>query len=554
MKTVLVAQNSSYTHTNAAVRILANMLNGAGHDAIVVETTISERGGVSSLCERLYREKADIYAFSVYIWNRSEQLCAASLIKKLLPSCTVVLGGPEVSYETEDFLYKNPFVDHVIRGEGEKAIVDIADGKCQRGFVDGGIFEGFTDSHEPYFSCGKSYGDTDGKLIYYETSRGCPFSCSYCLSSVKSAGCAVRAKPTELVKSELSMLMRKNVKVIKLVDRTFNYDRKRAYTLFSHMIAESAFLLDEKGCYVGATVHFEICASLLDEKTLTLLEKAPKGLFRFEIGVQTTNPKSLNAIGRADDTEIILKNVDILREKTNIELHLDLICGLPCDTFGDVRESFNAVYGRCDKLQMGFLKLLSGTRMKAEAQKYGMVSLDVPPYTVLCTKDISFEEMMTLRRISDIAEKLSDKESGFETAVAFIVKESVSPFDMYLALSEYLNNKGNISSKRLYAEIFGFACKHLSLTEDKKEELKERLRFDYLMSNQGRPPCEIERGYTDEEAEYLSEMRKKAIHERDREKDDFFIPALEAHLFCFDTENVYIIDRKNRTYFTIKRY
>ncbi len=553
MKTVLVAQNSSYTHTNAAVRILANMLNSSGHDATVIETTVSERGGAAALCERLYREKADIYAFSVYIWNRHEQLCAASLIKKLLPSCTVVLGGPEVSHETEDFIFKNPYIDYVIRGEGEKAIVDIANGKCEKGFVDGGVFEGFVSSHEPYFSCGKSCGDTDGKLIYYETSRGCPFSCSYCLSSVKSGKRGVRAKPAELVMRELSMLMRKNVKVIKLVDRTFNYDKERAYTLFSHMLSDSSELLDEKGRYIGAMVHFEICASLLDQKTLVLLEKAPKGLFRFEIGVQTTNPISLYAIGRADDTEKILENVDILREKTNIEIHLDLICGLPCDTFSDVKASFNAVYGRCDKLQMGFLKLLGGTRMKEEAQKYGMVSLDVPPYTVLCTKDISFEEMMVLQRISDIAEKLSDKESGFGKSVAFMAKESESPFDMYLALSEYLNRKGNISSKRLYAEILEFACGHLSLSGDKKEELKERLRFDYLMSNQGRAPYEIERKYTDDEAEYLAEMRKKAIHERDRERDGFFIPALEAHTFFFDAENVYIIDRKNRTYIKLKR-
>lgn len=553
MKTVLVAQNSSYTHTNAAVRILAHCLEKAGHGTAVVETTTGERGGVISLCERLCKENGDIYAFSVYIWNRSEQLLAAETIKKLIPSCTIVLGGPEVSFEDEDFFENNPYVDYVIRGEGERAIVDIADGKCKKGFVDGGIYDGFCDSEEPYFSHGNDSSDVCGKLVYYETARGCPFSCSYCLSSVKRKGECVRKKPTELVKKELSVLMEKDIKAIKLVDRTFNFDRKRAYDLFSFMIEKSKSNLNEKGVYRGATVHFEICAALLDEETMLLLEKAPKGLFRFEIGVQTTNPKSLEAIGRRNETELILKNVKRLKEKTKTELHLDLICGLPHDTFSDVKKSFNDIYGKCDKLQMGFLKLLPGTALKNEAVNYGMVSISHPPYTVLETDTISYPEMMTLMRISDAAEKFSDAECGFSKAVEYMAEKSPSPFDMYHALSEYLREKGNISSKRMYGEMLSFFKEYTKADEAMCEEMKERLRYDYLMSNQGRPPAETQRIYTEPETEMLLEARKNFIRERSAEREGFFIPALEAHIFSFDCENIYMIERKNRLCVAVKQ-
>lgn len=552
MKTVFVAQNSSYTHTNPAVRILARCLEENGFDTEIVETTTGDRGGAVSLCEKLYEKKGDIYAFSVYIWNRREQILAASLIKKLLPGCTVVFGGPEVSFEDETFLKENPFIDYVIRGEGEEAIVEIANGNCEKGFVDFGIYKKFSSSLEPYFSYPEKYGETCGKLIYYETTRGCPFSCSYCLSSVKKKGECVRSKPVELVKQEFLRLMSEDIKALKLVDRTFNYNRKRAYELFSYMIEKSAENLDENGKYKGATIHFEICAALLDEETMTLLEKAPERLFRFEIGVQTANPESLAAIGRSDDTDKILENVKRLKERTKIELHLDLICGLPNDSFSDIRNSFNKVYGNCHKLQMGFLKLLPGTALKNQAGKYKMKSLDTPPYTVLETDKISFSEMMTLTRISEVAEKFSDADSGFDTAVSLMIKNCESPFDLYLELSRFLNEKGSISSKRLYCEMLEFANRYF---KDKKafiNDIKECLRYDYLMSNQGKAPVEIERIYAEKEAEALSFAKKQFIHSDIRNTQKIFVPALEAHIFSFDNENVYFIDRKNRSCFKVK--
>lgn len=553
MKTVFVAQNSSYTHTNSAVRILSMCLRDNGFEAEYVETTLGEKAGIVSLCEKLYEKRADFYAFSVYIWNRNEQLVAASLIKKLLPACKIIFGGPEVSFEDEEFLKSHPFIDYVIRGEGEKAIVEIVKGNCGKGFVDGGIFDGFESFPEPYFSEEKEKSETDGKLVYYETTRGCPYSCSYCLSSVKKKGECVRSKPLELVKKELGRFMSENIKALKLVDRTFNYDRKRAFELFSFMIEKSRENLDEKGRYKGATVHFEICAALLDDETIELLEKAPENLFRFEIGVQTTNPKSLEAIGRRDDTEKIMRNVIKLKEKTKIVIHLDLICGLPHDTFSDVRRSFDRIYGKCDKLQMGFLKLLPGTKLKNEAEKYKMISLDRPPYTVFETDSISFSEMTRLFEISEVAEKFSDAKCGFEKTVSLIVKNVESPFDMYYALSRYLKTEKSISSKKMYCILLSFAKEYLCPDEKMLFEIKESLRYDFLMSNQGKAPYEIERKYTGEENEYLLSLKREFIRSETREKEDIFVPALEAHIFAFDSENIYFIDRKNRTCYMVKQ-
>ena len=228
MKIVLVALNSSYTHTNLAVRIFANILSKK-HEVVISETTVNDRGGVLSLCEKLYEQKADMYAFSVYIWNREMQLCAASTIKKLLPQSTIVAGGPELSFCDDAFLDQNPYIDFLIRGEGETAIADIADGKYQSPcIVDGGVFDGFATASEPYFCSQNPCGCPDGRLFYYESSRGCPYSCSYCLSSVKEKGEKVRAKDVETVKKELSVILLHDLRTIKFVDRTFNFDKGRA--------------------------------------------------------------------------------------------------------------------------------------------------------------------------------------------------------------------------------------------------------------------------------------------------------------------------------------
>lgn len=546
MKIVLVALNSSYTHTNLAVRIFANILSKK-HEVVISETTVNDRGGVLSLCEKLYEQKADMYAFSVYIWNREMQLCAASTIKKLLPQSTIVAGGPELSFCDDAFLDQNPYIDFLIRGEGETAIGDIADGKYQSPcIVDGGVFDGFAAASEPYFCSQNPCGCPDGRLFYYESSRGCPFNCSYCLSSVKEKGERVRAKDVETVKKELSVILLHDLRTIKFVDRTFNFDKERAKRIFSYIID-----LAESSQTKFPTCHFEICASLLDDETIDILSRAPQGLFRFEIGVQTANPATLCEIGRRDDTKKILENVKKLREKTAVTLHLDLIAGLPYDSYEGIAEAFDLIFPFAHHLQLGILKLLPGTKMCKKASDYGMKYLDTPPYTIIESRDFSFAELRALSGIADTVDDFCDGDA-FSGTIEYLVSKFSSPFALFEGLYEYFSCRGQISHREKYAALLDFAKSFLGFDKQSLFVLSEHLRYDFLLSNQGHSPREIERIYTESEGEKLELLRKNFIREMRTQGKDIFVPALESHFFAFDSQNVYFFDRKNRLVFTQK--
>lgn len=552
MKIVLVAQNSSYTHTNAAVRIFYSLLTPR-HNVEIVETTVNDRGGVLALTEKLVDFCADMYVFSVYIWNRQSQLDTARTVKQLLPDSIVVVGGPELSFENETFLCENPYIDYLVRGEGEKAICNIADGNIvNRGIVDGGIYEDFEKLSEPYFCSENAYGRAEGKLVYYESSRGCPYNCSYCLSSVKKKGERVRFKPVDTVIEEISVLMSKNVKTIKFVDRTFNADVNRAAEIFKGILEISEGFM-ANGNYTGATCHFEICAALIDQETVEILSQAPDGLFRFEIGVQTVTPSALLAIGRYDKTKEIIKNVELIRQKTKVVVHLDLICGLPTDTYDGIKKSFNMIYGKCDLLQLGILKLLPGTRMRQEAEKYSVKYLSAPPYTVLETSTMSFSELRKLERIAHESERFSAQSGVFRKSSEYLINLCKTPFDFYEKISAYFENKENMTVKKLCSELICFAQNSDLCSVKQLGILCEYLRYDYLLSNQGALPLCIDRKYTQEQTEYLKNIKKEYIHSFPKNCTDVFVPATEVHIFDFDNENVYIIDRKNGVCKTKKR-
>lgn len=547
MKIVLVAQNSSFTHTNAAVRIFYSLLS-PHHDVSIVETTVNDRGGVLALSEKLFELDADIYMFSVYIWNRQNQLQTARTIKQLLPRCITVVGGPEISFEGQEFMSANPYIDYLVRGEGETAICDIADGKItEKGIVDGVTYPGFEKMPEPYFCSENPYGECDGKLVYYESSRGCPYNCSYCLSSVKKRGERVRFKPAETVLQEISVLMSHNVRIIKFVDRTFNADTKRAAEIFEGILGISEKYLRD-GKYTGATCHFEICAALIDQQTVDILSRAPDGLFRFEIGVQTATPSALSAIGRANDTERIIKNVGILRERTKLEIHLDLISGLPTDTYEGIKESFNLIYGKCDMLQLGILKLLPGTKIREDVEKYSIRYLGDPPYTVLQTSTMSFAELRRLERIAHATERFSAQNGNFKKSCEYLVSLADTPFDFYEKIADYFAEKENMTQKTLSSELLNFAQVSGLCNCSELEMLREYLRFDWILSNQGSAPLGMEKKYTEEQSEFLRKTKTEYIHSFPKNRADIFVPAAEAHIFGFDSENVYIIDRKNGVY------
>ena len=557
MKIVLVAQNSSYTHTNLAIRALRCALMQSGYSVEMIECTINDKGGIYSLLEKMIDQNADLYGFSTYIWNREQQLSAAAHLKKLIPNAITVFGGPEVSYEDESFLNENPYVDYLIKGEGENSFVRLLE-KIKNGTtekcIDTGHFADFELTPEPYLchpnSC-DSNETLNGKLVYYESTRGCPFSCSYCLSSAHTKGKRVRAKSVELTLFELNKLSECGAKTIKLLDRTFNFDQERAKKIFKKLIEESR-KQTENGEYYGTTYHFEICAGLLDDETISILSEAPKNLLRFEIGVQSTNPIVLRNIDRNDDISKTLFNMRQLKARCNILLHLDLIVGLTGESFESIRQSFNDVYPLADLLQLGFLKLLSGTKMRFEAEQNSIVFLSKPPYQILKTKELSFEMICSLLKTEKALDLLCSKD-GFSHTLQFITSRLSSPFDFFETFSKQVTEDA-VTRKKLYEVLFHFSARYLNIETDTaaKNELRDCVLFDFLLHNQGAPPQTL-LGETVISEETKVHLRTYFIeNQKNSQFVKLFLPACEYHFFAFDRENYYLIDRKNRIYQKIK--
>ena len=299
MKIVLFSLCASRTHTNLAIRCLAKSLKQSGFDEVtLIERT--EKDNRNDTLASLYREKADLYGFSTYIWNIDAHLTLAQNLKHLLPNSKILFGGPEVSYHDKSFLDSHPYIDHLIRGEGEDAIVTLAKALKQNvpapKIIDGGVYHGFLEAGVPY-----EHGEgTSGSILYYESSRGCPYSCSYCLSSRHTTP-RVRAKSVEATLADLEAFEAfENIRIIKFIDRTFNFDKKRAMAIWEALQSPR----------YTKNYHFEVCASLLDKESLDLLSHFEKGKIQLEIGVQTTNPQTLDAIRRRENLDRLKEVVD----------------------------------------------------------------------------------------------------------------------------------------------------------------------------------------------------------------------------------------------------
>ena len=474
MRITLFALNGSYAHSALSVRCLQTALRGAGLDAEILEGNLRDR--TLSLLAALAAQNADLYGFSCYIWNVEQMLSLAESLKAIRPDCRILLGGPEVSYATERFVAL-PFVDHIITGEGEEAIVllarDLADGKAPPR-----VIAGTPDTN--FAARGIHYAKNHPvpPLVYYESSRGCPFSCAFCLSSAEKG---VRAKPAEQALAELLEFEQiAGNFTVKLVDRTFNFDRERAKTIWRG-------LLDEKytKCY-----HFEIAAHLLDEESFEILSKFPQGKVRLEIGLQSTNKKTLAAVSRHTDAEAVLHAAKRLTEQNACHVHLDLIAGLPHEDMESFARSFDAAYGACHVLQLGFLKFLHGTALRENAAAFGAAFEAKSPYTVLKTDVLSFEDICKLHRISDLVERLCDSEK-FVHSLPFILSFSHSPFAFFAELDDYLNEKTGkelqkTSQRDLFWHLSGFAKE--KLPENAHETLSEYLRADFSSAEVRRPP------------------------------------------------------------------
>ncbi|MBE7046838.1 MAG: DUF4080 domain-containing protein [Ruminococcaceae bacterium] len=401
MRTLLTTLNSKYIHHALSLKCLKNFAKG--YDVLVREYTINDN--TDAVISHIHKVRADIIAFSCYIWNVEKTLIICDALKKINPDLIIILGGLEVSFDAPDIMKKHPYIDYIIQGEGEvpfKKLLSYLEGDisdiCQveslwYRFDDEILFTKtapFYDINQYEFVYDDTIAELKGKIIYYESSRGCPYNCSYCLSGRDNK---VTFLDVDRVKKELKFFMDKGVSLVKFVDRTFNADRRRADEIFK-------FISDNPS---DTRFHFELAGDLIDDKTLNILKDMPKDAVQFEIGVQTTNPRTIEAIGRKIDFLSLKKRIIPILEWGNIHIHLDLIAGLPYEDIDSFKNSFNDVISlKPHMLQLGFLKLLKGSRIRNEKDKYGYVFKSHAPYEVISNDFMSYDDISYLKDIEHI--------------------------------------------------------------------------------------------------------------------------------------------------------
>lgn len=512
MKFLLVAVNSKYIHTNPALFSLQAYASyyspNISEHIDLAEYTINNR--TEEILSGIYKQKPDVLGFSVYIWNVSQVLSLVRELKKILPHVPIWLGGPEVSYRPEEVLESYPEITGIMLGEGEQTFLELVEYYVERKNV--------KDATELYAdSCSKNlnkiytedfirlkeiaglyfrenqeltkttdraltdlskmpflYHDLDKfehKIIYYETSRGCPFRCSYCLSSIDKK---VRLRDINMVKEELQFFLDRKIPQVKFIDRTFNCNHVHAQTIWQYIKEHDNGITN---------FHFEIGADLLNEEELQLLNTLRPGAVQMEIGVQTTNEKTLHEICRVMDIEKLKQIVARLHQGKNIHIHLDLIAGLPYEDYDSFKNSFNEVYlMRPEQLQLGFLKVLSGSYMKEMAEEYQISYTSQPPYEVLSTKWISYDEICRLKQIEEMVE-LYYNTNQFTYTIAYLERFFETPFALYEAIANFYEENGyfiNTPSRTYRYEVL---LKFTQTLTD-SEVIKELLTMDiYLREN-----------------------------------------------------------------------
>lgn len=441
MKVVLTAINAKYIHSNLAVYSLKAYAHSFCEDIQIVEYTINQQ--IDDILMDLYKKQPDVLCFSCYIWNLNYIEEIVRECGKIFSGIPIWLGGPEVSYDATDVLVRLPEVTGVIRGEGEETFRELV--SCYEEKKSIKEIRGIT-----YRSAQSAIVENEGrsvmdlskvpfvynhlemfqnKIIYYETSRGCPFSCSYCLSSIDKC---LRFRDMKLVKEELSFFIEKEIPQVKFVDRTFNCNHKRAMEIWSYIVKK------DKGI---TNFHFEIAADLLNEEEICLIEQMRPGLIQLEIGVQSTNERTIKEIRRTMDFKEVARIVKRMNQAHNVHQHLDLIAGLPYEGLESFQESFNQVYAlEPEQLQLGFLKVLKGSYMEQEKTAYGLVYKSRPPYEVLYTNWMSYGEILKLKVIEEMVE-IYYNSGQFRHTLKELVKEFQTPYEFFEQLGNYYDSQ-----------------------------------------------------------------------------------------------------------------
>lgn len=451
MKILLTAINAKYIHSNLAVYSLQAYAEAQGHKIERAEYTINNQ--LDDILEKIYCQKPDVLIFSCYIWNIEYVRELAAEFHKLRPEVPIWVGGPEVSFETERFLKENPAITGIMMGEGERTLTELCtsfeqesslekiDGISYRR-VDGTVavqpLRSLLPMDELPF-CYANLQDFEHRIIYYESSRGCPFSCSYCLSSVDKK---LRFRSLPLVYRELQFFIDAKVPQVKFVDRTFNCKHEHAMTIWKYILEHDN----------GVTnFHFEISADLLREEEMELMSQMRPGLIQLEIGVQSTNPETIRAIHRHMDLKKLEHCVNRVHSFRNIHQHLDLIAGLPYEDYDTFHQSFNDVYRmKPDQLQLGFLKVLKGSLMQKEAEVYGIVYKEKEPYEVLSTNWLTYGEVLKLKMVESMVEVYYNSGQFWHT-LEYLVPFEKDAFTFYEKLGSFYEKKGysEISHSRM---------------------------------------------------------------------------------------------------------
>ena len=577
MKFLLVALNTKYIHSNPALYSLRAYVGDLLRKHVeLAEYTINH--AFTDVLADIYKRQPDVIGISCYIWNIGMVWELTRELHKLMPTVPVWLGGPEVSFDAPKLLVGHPEVTGIMVGEGEETFRELLsyyvdrektpvlsvdkqeenaqkqwirgeeteggptrenDGECDEGLsgIKGLCLpSGYTASREltdistlPFLY--EDLSAFENRIIYYESSRGCPFRCSYCLSSIDKR---VRLRDIETVKKELQFFLDHRVKQVKFVDRTFNCNHAHATAIWQYILENDN----------GVTnFHFEIAADILNEEELKLLSRMRPGLVQLEIGVQSVNKETLEAIHRSMDVDKLERIVARINSGNNVHQHLDLIAGLPFEDYESFGRSFDRVYAmQPEQLQLGFLKVLKGSEMHTRAEEFGICYMDKPPYEVLYTKWLPFSNVLRLKRIEEMVE-LYYNSNQFVHTLRFLEQAFASPFRMYEALAEFYEEKGYFVTSPArsyrYQVLLAFACE-----KDAEHEAvyRELLTYDlYLRENvKSRPEFakdlapykevmrdfyrkeEEERAYLPEYGAYDSKQLARMTH-----LEPFFYPVWE---------------------------
>ncbi len=493
MRLLLTAVNAKYIHSNLAVYSLKAYAKEYQEYIDIAEYTINHR--TDFLIREIYKQKPDVLCFSCYIWNVRYVLELAAEIHKVLPKAAIWAGGPEVSYEPELFLQQCPMAAGVMIGEGEAVFRELCasyiNGKGKDAWkeIAGLVYrdesgelvrtakrEALEMDELPF--CYQELKDFQNRIIYYETSRGCPFSCSYCLSSIEKG---LRFRSLELVKRELQFFLDHEVHQVKFVDRTFNCNHRHAMAIWEYLKEQDN----------GVTnFHFEISADLLTEEEIALIASMRPGLIQLEIGVQSTHEATIKEIRRTMDLPRLTHAVAVLQQAGNVHQHLDLIAGLPGEDFDTFAKSFQQVYQmKPQQLQLGFLKVLKGSYLYQRQKEYQLLYQVYPPYEVMATRWLSYEEILKMKLAEEMLEVYYNS-MQFQMTIKVLELTEKNPFEIFLNLGEFYEEQGLLAMSHSRIRRCEILLEYLQQKDPSHCELyQETMTFDlyYRENMKSRP-------------------------------------------------------------------